>query len=203
MADWSISEYGALRAEILERSKTQHQIVVLSVGVAAFAVPYALETGSRDRETIRLFLLCFPLLSTMLLLMWAHSHQKIKVMATYIFERFETSDRLGDGWEHFRDRQKSVVARGTALTGPSVILLSTYLLPVCLAVWSPSLNGVGWRPVALWLAGTDTVLLLVSLWLMWLLRGSNTIEPAKKGATACVEQGATQATQGCASAPNA
>lgn len=96
-----LAEYSALRAEILNRANTQHQLVSLAI-IAAGTI-FIASFQSRDNSTAAALLLAYPMLAMFLAAAWIHNEFLVWQLAYYIKYRIE--ERLGVarlGWEHYR-----------------------------------------------------------------------------------------------------
>jgi hypothetical protein len=89
--DFLLAEYAALRAEILKRTETQHQLISL----ALIATGTFLTTGSATAT------LAYPILAMFLVAAWVQSDLQIGRMGEYIRKRIEERFLGGNlGWEH-------------------------------------------------------------------------------------------------------
>lgn len=95
-----LTEYQALRAEILKRFDIQHQL--LSLAVIAAGTLFVAGIQYANPTVGALIILGYPVLSLFLAAGWGHHDRRVWQAATYIRERIEPKvgvDRLG--WEHF------------------------------------------------------------------------------------------------------
>jgi hypothetical protein len=121
--EFHMAEYGALRAEILKRSETQHQLISL----ALIASGSLLAIGSQGATTA---LLAYPVLSLFLAVSWAQQQKVILRISQYIREHIE-SEMLpaGQGWETsvFAEEQPKRRSSFSALSAQGIFVLSQIL----------------------------------------------------------------------------
>lgn len=96
-----LAEYSTLRAEILNRANTQHQLV--SLAIIAFGTIFIARYQSRDNSSSAALILAYPMLAMFLTSAWIHNEFRVWQLAYYINHRIE--EELGVarlGWEHYR-----------------------------------------------------------------------------------------------------
>jgi hypothetical protein len=99
-----LAEFQALRAEILDRSNGQRQ--VLSLAIIAVGTLFAASVQSANAEQSALLLLGYPILALFLASGWGHHDRRIVQIGRYIHSHIEEAlgkDANGQyylGWEH-------------------------------------------------------------------------------------------------------
>jgi sucrose-6-phosphatase len=92
--DFLLAEYAALRAEILNRTEIQHQLISL----ALIAAGTFLTVGLQGSPTVTL---AYPILAVFLAAAWAQNDTRVHQIGLYIKKRIEKRIlEAGLGWEH-------------------------------------------------------------------------------------------------------
>lgn len=121
-----LTEYNALRDEILKRTDIQHQLI--SITLVAFGALISL--GLQNSPTA---LLAYPLLALFLTVVWSYNDIRIRQLGIYIRDRIESRlAGVGEGWEH--TISSDVVSR---LVGSRIILATRGIF------WGTELLAVG------------------------------------------------------------
>lgn len=154
--DQLLAEYTALRAEIIHRMATRHQIVTFSVAVLAAILAF-------DEAPIKT-LFAYPVLGVFLALGWAHNDFRIAEIGEYIQSHIETV-LPGLKWETYFSNIKSPgtkfwnVLRAMILSAGGIIV-GTQLL----ALLIPFLKGT---PPTVWVIGLDVLAILLTLYILY------------------------------------
>ena len=95
-ATFAISEYTALRSEILKRIEIQHQLITLTLVVAGTFLSLGSQTNADP-----VVLLVYPIIAMFLAIGWEQNMLHIRQLGIYIRDRIE-SRISGGGWENHR-----------------------------------------------------------------------------------------------------
>src|SRR6476660_100650 len=158
-----VAEFAALREEILERVKAQHQLLSLQLTVTAAIFGFAI-----SRPGMAGILLIVPFVSYLLCARQVTQYFGTLTVGQYIAERLDPRVPGGLGWESWIREKR----RGSRLLGATAPLLLTFAGPGLLSsVWT-----FGWvylRPgvslasrvgfITLWLLGASASSLCILL----------------------------------------
>jgi hypothetical protein len=124
-----LAEYSALRAEVLQRSEAQHQLVSLALTGAGVLISVGLE---RNSTTV---ILAYPVFAVFLSAAWSQHDIRIGEIGTYIRERIENKLLGNDlGWKHAHTGSRLGLMVGSrSFLASRGILVGTQLLAVILA----------------------------------------------------------------------
>jgi hypothetical protein len=153
----AVAEFTALRAEIVQLTGLQSQIITLTVVAFGAIVPVGLQNNNAA------IVLVYPLLSLVLCIVWLYKAHLITRIAAYL--RVGVEDRVGQhnlGWEHFVQRHP--LPRGRfAYWGLRSIFPTTSLLAIgaSIHVAKPSLALFVLYGLAFMVTATSLVVLIL------------------------------------------
>ena len=154
-----LSEYTALRGEILSRIGTRNQIITFTIVILG-----ALITFSMQKEVTAVIILLYPFLNMFLALGWAHNDYRVGQISHYIGIYIEP--RLeGLGWETYIDdlRPAKGIKRFLRPTGLSAagVIVGTEILALVLAM--PKLT---WSRQERYLLACDIIAILLTIYVL-------------------------------------
>ena len=97
-----MTEYDALRAEILKRIELMHQVASLGLLVPGTIFAFGFQTQDAN------IILLYPLLSLVLSLLWSQHDRRTRECGYYINSYIESRFEKAMNWEHFMDSTRTV-----------------------------------------------------------------------------------------------
>lgn len=128
-----LSEYNALRSEVIHRMQNRHQLVVFSLAVLGAVLAFHAQANT---------LLAYPILGFFLALGWAHNDFRIGEIGEYVRTHIEAK-LPGLNWEqHFFEIKKKgnpfrYVLRATTLSAGGIIVGTQILSIVVILIQNP------------------------------------------------------------------
>jgi hypothetical protein len=150
-----LAEYTALRAEVLQRMATRHQLVTFSVAVLGAIIAFEAPTST---------LLVYPVFGLFLALGWAHNDFRIAEIGKYVRKHIET-ELPGLNWETYFFNIKSPgpnlwhVLRATILSAGGIIVGTQWL-----ALLIPLLKN---QSPSTWVFVLDVLVMLLTLYILY------------------------------------
>ena len=121
-------EYQCLRAELLDRIKLRHQVMIGTVILFGASTTLIVE-GDRPY-----FGLLYPILISLVALTWIQNDCRIKMLAHYIRERFETGGGRSFYWETYVETHRSSIMIANVAVPHGGIFLGTQVISILLAL---------------------------------------------------------------------
>jgi hypothetical protein len=131
-----LSEYSALRTELLKRIEMQFQLVSLAILIAGTIITFSIPKDLNSNLNLTLSLLVYPLFATFLAISWSQHDVRNRQIGIYIKDVIEAK-LVGDGvgWEHRKVATSEIIgikslvlilARGIFI-GSQILLVVLYM----------------------------------------------------------------------------
>ena len=169
MDEWQREEYKALRSEILLQIRLQKQLVALSIGIAGFTLPFVVKEKVADENIKVAILLCYPIITSLLIIAWGGIHNSIARIGNYIKKSYEIKGRLGPAWEHKKGVGLKRLAKLSFFSDLLLICASTLVLPLAAAVFISGDIDVMWQKWRVIII-IDMIVFSISMIIAWFLR---------------------------------
>lgn len=122
-----LTEYSALREEIIKRVELEYQLINLSL------VTFGVICGLSFQPQSSLIILLYPLLAAFIVAGWVNSDNSVQCIAKYIKSQIEV--KLGDGntnWEHYIENQ---ISNGLSALSVGGTFLGTSLFAIIVGIY--------------------------------------------------------------------